>query len=67
MLKKKITVSGTGCCLVDRLYNNVSFYSNAFLSYSSKKRGDGGLSPGHLVLKEEFEEYTNSLNPCRNL
>ena len=58
MLKKKITVSGTGCCLVDRLYNNVSFYSNAFLSYSSKKRGDGGLSPGHLVLKEEFEEYT---------
>ncbi len=58
MLKKKITVSGTGCCLVDRLYNNVSFLSDTFLSYSSKKRGDGGLSPGHLVLKEEFEEYT---------
>lgn len=58
MLKKKITVSGTGCCLVDRLYNNVSFHSDTFLSYSSKKRGDGGLSPGHLVLKEEFEEYT---------
>lgn len=57
MLKKKIVVSGTGCCLVDRLYNNVSFHSEAFLSYSSKKRGDGGLSPGHLVLKEEFESY----------
>ena len=58
MQKKKIVVSGTGCCLVDRLYNNVSFNSNAFLSYSSKTRGDGGLSPGHLVLKEEFEEFT---------
>ena len=56
-MKKKIVVSGTGCCLVDRLYNNVSFNSNTFLSYISKTRGDGGLSPGHLVLKEEFEEY----------
>lgn len=43
--------------MVDRLYNNVSFNSDAFLSYSTKARGDGGLSPGHLVLKEEFEEF----------
>lgn len=56
-MKKKIVVSGTGCCLVDRLYNNISFSSDTFLSYTSKTRGDGGLNPGHLVLKEEFEEF----------
>lgn len=63
MRKKKIVVSGTGCCLVDRLYNSVSFHSDAFLSFSSKKRGDGGLSPGHLVLKEEFETFANKNFP----
>lgn len=56
-MSKRIRISGVGCCLVDRLYNNISFSSEIFSSYSSKKRGDGGLSPGHLVLKEEFEEY----------
>lgn len=54
----KIVVSGTGCCLVDRLYNNISFSSEAFAKYASKKRGDGGLSPGHLVLKEDFEAFS---------
>lgn len=57
-MKKQILISGVGCCLVDRLYNNISFSSDAFLSYSSRERGDGGLSPGHLVLKEEFEQFT---------
>ena len=54
---KKITVSGVGCCLVDRVYKHISFSSESFLSCISKHRGDGGLSPGHLVFKEEFEKF----------
>ena len=60
---KKITVSGVGCCLVDRVYNHVSFASEAFSSFLSKKRGDGGLSPGHLVFKEEFETFVKEELP----
>lgn len=56
-MKKKITVSGVGCCLVDRLYSNISFTSEPFLKYLSVERGDGGLTPGHLVFKEEFEKF----------
>jgi Sugar kinases, ribokinase family len=56
-MTKKITISGAGCCLVDRLYNNISFSGNTFLPYLSKKSGDGGLNPGHLVFKEEFEQF----------
>lgn len=54
---REIVVSGVGCCLVDRVYNHVSFTSEAFSSFLSKERGDGGLSPGHLVFKEEFETF----------
>ncbi len=57
LLSKKITVSGVGCCLVDQLYNNISFHSREFSPYLSKKKGDGGLVPGQLVFKEEFEKY----------
>jgi sugar/nucleoside kinase (ribokinase family) len=42
---------------VDRLYRNVSFSDPDFLPYLSKKRGDGGLTPGKLVFREEFEEF----------
>ncbi len=45
-----------GCCLVDRLYN-VSFSGDEFKTYLSKQRGDGGLTPGQLIFREEFEEY----------
>jgi len=54
----KIIVTGTGCCLVDILYNNIDFTSEAIKRYLSKERGDGGLAPGKLVFQEEFEEYT---------
>jgi sugar/nucleoside kinase (ribokinase family) len=57
-MPKKIIVSGIGCCLVDLLYNNIDFSSDTFRKYLSKKRGDGGLTPGHLVFQEEFEEYS---------
>lgn len=56
-MPKKIVISGVGCCLVDRLYNNVSFESKNFIPYLSKKSGDGGLTPGHLVFKNEFELF----------
>jgi len=50
-------VSVTGCCLVDRLYRHISFNDHEFIPYLSKKKGDGGLTPGQLVFKEEFEDY----------
>lgn len=56
---KTIRVSGVGSCLIDRLYNDVPFNSDTFSPYLSKNRGDGGLYPGHLVFKEEFEKFCN--------
>jgi sugar/nucleoside kinase (ribokinase family) len=57
-MSDKIIVSGTGCCLVDVLYNNIDFTSDAISQQLSKKRGDGGLAPGKLVFQEEFEEFS---------
>ncbi len=54
----KITVSGTGCCLVDILFNDVSFSNDAIKPFLSVKRGDGGLTPGQLVFREEFEKFS---------
>ncbi len=59
-MQNKIIVSGTGCCLVDQLYNNIDFNSNAVRPYLSIKRGDGGLTPGNLVFTEEFENFCGS-------
>jgi sugar/nucleoside kinase (ribokinase family) len=56
----KIIVSGIGCCLVDQLFNDIDFGSDIIRQYLSKKRGDGGLTPGHLVFQEEFEKYSGS-------
>jgi sugar/nucleoside kinase (ribokinase family) len=53
----KIIVSGVGCCLVDLLFNDIDFSSGAINPYLSLKRGDGGLTPGHLVFREEFEKF----------
>lgn len=52
-----IVISGVGCCLVDRLYNNILFDRKCFRPYLSIKPGDGGLTPGKLVFVEEFEEF----------
>lgn len=57
MIEKTI-ISGAGCCLVDILYNNIDFKSEAIRQYLSKERGDGGLTPGKLVFQEEFEKYS---------
>ena len=53
----KIKVSGVGCCLVDLLFNDINFNSSMISPYLSKKRGDGGITPGQLVFQEEFEKY----------
>ncbi len=57
-MSEKIIVSGTGCSLVDRLFNNISFNAKEFQPYLSKSPGDGGLVPGQLVFVEEFENFT---------
>jgi sugar/nucleoside kinase (ribokinase family) len=59
-MSRKIIVSGVGCCLVDLLYNSINFSSDVIKPYLSKQRGDGGLTPGQLVFREEFERYCGS-------
>jgi sugar/nucleoside kinase (ribokinase family) len=53
-------ISGTGCSLVDYLYTDVSFTSEAFRRYQSKTEGDGGLEPGKLVFAAELEEFAGA-------
>ena len=53
----RIRISMLGCCLVDRLYTDISFSSHLFKNYLSHKRADGGLMPGKLVFREEFEKF----------
>lgn len=55
---RKIVISGTGCALADFLYTNVRFGDPIFKQYLSKQDGDGGLSPGKLVFKEDLEKYS---------
>jgi sugar/nucleoside kinase (ribokinase family) len=59
-MKNKIIVSGVGCCLVDYLYNNISFASESFSKYISRQSGDGGLTPGKLVFADEFARFTGA-------
>ena len=56
-MKKKFIVSGVGCCLVDLLFKDIDFAGDTFRPFLSLKRGDGGLTPGHLVFNEEFAEF----------
>jgi len=53
-------ISGTGCALVDYLYQPVCFTGEIFNRYSSLLPGDGGLSPGKLVFKDEFEKFSGN-------
>jgi sugar/nucleoside kinase (ribokinase family) len=60
-MSEKIIVSGVGCCLVDLLYKDIDFTSDSFRPFISLNRGDGGLTPGHLVLNEEFVAFAGTL------
>jgi sugar/nucleoside kinase (ribokinase family) len=50
-------IQGTGCCLIDSIYRNCSYQSEAFSNLWSKTRGDGGLIEGGLVFTEDLEQY----------
>ena len=54
----KVRISGVGCCLMDRIYDNVDFQSEAFRKYLSQEAGDGGLEPGKLTFEEELERFS---------
>lgn len=58
MASDMFKISGTGCALVDYLFTPVSFTDKAFTQCLSREPGDGGLSPGKLVFKEEFDQFT---------
>lgn len=47
-----------GCCLVDMLYNGIDFNKSFLKPFLSVRRGDGGLTPGKLVFREEFEAFS---------
>lgn len=59
----KFRITGTGCSLVDFLYQPVSFSGEAFRKYLSLAPGDGGLSPGKLVFTEELEMFSRKPYP----
>ncbi len=50
-------IHGSGCCLIDSIYRNCSYESEAFCSLWSKERGDGGLIEGGLVFTEDLERF----------
>jgi hypothetical protein len=58
MSSKTFRISGTGCALVDYLYKPVNFTGDIFKRFLSVNPGDGGLSPGKLVFRDEFEKFT---------
>jgi sugar/nucleoside kinase (ribokinase family) len=59
MNNKEFKISGTGCALVDYLYQPVSFTGEIFRRYQSQRPGDGGLFPGKLVFKDDFERFSD--------
>lgn len=58
MSNSTFKISGVGCSLVDYLYKPVNFNSDNFKRFCSVNKGDGGLSPGKLVFRDEFEKST---------
>ena len=58
--KRRFTIAGTGCGLLDYIYGQVDFESAAFQRCRSKTHGDGGLEPGKLSFTEDFEAFTGN-------
>lgn len=54
---KKRKVSVCGCSLVDNLFPDIDFHSEAFQKFLSRRDGDGGIAPGRLVFAEDLEQY----------
>jgi sugar/nucleoside kinase (ribokinase family) len=58
MNNRTVRISGTGSALVDYLYKPVNFTGENFKQFLSVNPGDGGLSPGKLVFRDEFEKFS---------
>ncbi|MDR2730821.1 MAG: carbohydrate kinase family protein [Treponema sp.] len=52
-----LIIHGTGCSMVDNLYTNCDFSSPEFKKLMSDNAADGGLQPGKLVFREDFERF----------
>ncbi len=76
----KFTINATGCCLVDTIYQGISFSTKEFKNLLRTPDDPRGLTPGQLVFKEDLEamsglplqEIINSLNshavkPVKNI
>ena len=57
MTKRRFTIAGTGCGLLDYIYGQVDFSTEAFQRCRSRTQGDGGLEPGKLSFTEDFEAF----------
>lgn len=79
-VNKTFTINATGCCLVDTIYQGISFSTNEFKNLMRTSDDPRGLTPGQLVFREDLEEMTglsldemvNSLNmdaviPVKNI
>jgi len=56
-------IAGAGCCLLDIIHPHVDFSTPAFKAASSRRDGDGGLTPGKLVFTEDAERFTGRQFP----
>lgn len=52
-----LKINVCGCALVDNLFTNISFRSEEFEPFLSKKDGDCGIAPGKLVFAEDLEKF----------
>jgi len=51
-------IHGAGCCLIDTIYGECDYTSEAFKQLWSRTRGDGGLIEGGLVFTEDLERFS---------
>ena len=59
-----IRVHGTGCALVDSLYDSVDFQGHEFKKWMSQREGDGGLFPGGLVFANALSNFAQTPYPA---
>ncbi|NQT59899.1 MAG: hypothetical protein HQ557_13025 [Bacteroidetes bacterium] len=55
---KIFTIHATGCCLVDTIYQGISFSTREFKDLMRTPEDPRGLMPGQLVFREDLEEMS---------
>lgn len=64
---QKFIIHATGCCLVDTIYQGISFSTDEFKSLMRTPDDPRGLKPGQLVFTEDLEAMSGlSLNEIIN-